>query len=147
MATDATSTLNDLIQLCLDGKNGYQHAADHASDATLKSLFTQYASQRAGYASELTSLVSGMGGTPADSGTTTASLHRAWIGLKDAVTTGDGGILSECIRGEKSADESYEKALDDSDVPANAMTVVSRQHAEVEQALSHMRSLIAQYGS
>ena len=145
MATDATSTLNDLIQICIDGKNGYQHAADHASDATLKSLFTQYANQRVGYAGELTSLVSGMGGTPVDHGSATASLHRAWIGLKDAVTTGDGGILSECIRGEESADKTYEKAMDDADVPANAKAVVTRQHGEVEQALSHMKSLTAQY--
>ena len=145
MATDATKTLNDLIEACLDGKDGYQQAADHASDATLKSLFTQYASQRAGYAGELKNLVSGMGGTPADSGTTTASLHRAWIGLKDAVTSGDKGILGECIRGEESADKTYERAMGDADVPANAMTVVTRQHGEIEQALSHMKSLTAQY--
>ena len=147
MATDATSLINNLIETCIDGENGYKQAADHASDATLKSLFQQYASQRSGYAGELKSLVGGMGGEPADSGSAAAGLHRAWIGLKDAFTTGDGGILSECIRGEKSADEAYEKALDDDDLPASAKSVVSRQHDEVEQALSHMRSLIAQYGS
>ena len=147
MATDATKILNDLIETCIDGQNGYQQAADHASDATLKSLFTQYASQRGGYAGELKALVSGMGGTAADSGSAVAGLHRAWIGLKDAFTTGDGGILSECIRGEKSADESYETALDDDDLPAAAKSTVSRQHDEVEQALAHMRSLISQYGS
>ena len=141
MASDATNEINKIIQTCLDGENGYKQAADHASDASLKSLFQQYAQQRAGYATELKQQVTAMGGTPTDSGSVIAGVHRAYIGIKDAVTSGDGGILNECIRGEESAVKTYTEALKDDDVPAAAKTVLARQHGEVEQALARMNAL------
>ena len=136
-----TSELNDLITTCLDGVHGYKQAAEHATDPSLKTLFTNYAGQRQSYATELQGLVRAAGGTPTDDGSVTAAFHRGWIGLKDAVTTGDKGILAECVRGEEHAQKAYAKALGDDDVSAEAKTVLSKQHGEVEQALAKMNSL------
>ena len=141
MASDTTKHLNDLITTCLDGKHGYEQAAQNATDASLKSLFQQYARQRDTYATELQGAVRTAGGTPTDSGSVTAAFHRNWIGLKNAVTSGDKAILGECIRGEESAVKQYAEALQDDDVAPEAKTIVARQHGEIEQALAHMNSL------
>ncbi len=140
-ATGMTDELNDLITTSLDGVHGYKQAAEHASDATLKSLFTDYASQRSTFASELQTLVSQMGGTPTDTGSVAAAFHRGWIGLKDAVTSGDKGILAECVRGEEHAVKDYQSILGSNDVTPAIKTLLSQQHGQIDQALTHMKML------
>jgi uncharacterized protein (TIGR02284 family) len=136
-----TDQLNDLITTALDGVHGYKQAADHVKDPTLKTLFSDYAAQRNSYALELQQLVSTHGGTPTETGSVTAAFHRGWIGLKDALAGGDAAVVAECVRGEEYAKDQYVKALGGGDVPADAQTVLTRQHAEIDQALSHMKSL------
>ena len=141
--SDATHHVNKLIETCLDGKLGYHQAAENVSDASLKQLFMDYASQRASFASELQTAVTSMGGTPTDDGSVTAAFHRGWIGLKDALTGGDKGVLNECIRGEEHAVKEYQKVVSDDDVPASAKSILTRQHGEIEQALAKMNQLKA----
>ncbi len=138
-----TDKLNDLITTCLDGVHGYKQAADHATDANLKSLFTGYAAERQAYASELQALVTAHGGTPTDEGSVAAAFHRGWIGLKDALTGGDKPVLAECVRGEEHAVKQYEEALAGSTVPQDAQAVLTKQHGEVSQAVAHMKGLHA----
>lgn len=145
MARDAVNDLNTIITTCLDGRYGYEQAAEHASDAQLKSLFETYAQQRAAFATELAGAVQQLGGTPTDTGSVTAAFHRGWIGLKDALTGGDKGVLGECIRGEEYAVKQYQDALGDADVPAAAKTPLARQHGEITQALTHMQQLHASH--
>jgi uncharacterized protein (TIGR02284 family) len=40
------STLNNLIETCKDGQNGFQTAAEGVKRSDLKSLFAEYALQR-----------------------------------------------------------------------------------------------------
>ena len=141
MASDATNDINKLITAALDGKYGYDQAASNATDPSLKSLFQDYSRQRETFANELQQQVRAMGGTPTDHGSVTAGLHRNWIGLKDKLTSGDKGILGECVRGEESAVKQYQEVLGDDDVPAAAKTVLARQHGEIEQALAKMNQL------
>ena len=69
MATkDVSSVLNDLIETCKDGAQGFRTAAEKVKDPSLQSLFSKYASQRAEYAKELQTLVTQIGGDPATSG-------------------------------------------------------------------------------
>ena len=141
MASDTTKHVNEIITTCLDGKYGYEQAAANAGDASLKTLFTDYAQQRGSFATELQSAVRAAGGEPTDSSSVTAAFHRGWIGLKDKVTGGDKGILGECIRGEEHAVKAYSKALQEDDVAPQVKTVLAKQHGEVEQALANMNSL------
>ncbi|MCU0627825.1 MAG: PA2169 family four-helix-bundle protein, partial [Gemmatimonadaceae bacterium] len=48
MADDRSTTdiLNDLIETCKDGADGYRAAAEDVQDSSLKALFTQLAAQR-----------------------------------------------------------------------------------------------------
>lgn len=141
MARDTTSDLNKLIETCLDGKHGFEQAAEHASDHRLKAQLSQYAQQRSGFANELQSTVRAMGGTPTDAGSVAAGLHRAWIGLKDALTKGDKAIIAECVRGDESAVKQYQEVMADDDVPPDMKSVLARQHVAIEEALANLNSL------
>jgi uncharacterized protein (TIGR02284 family) len=68
-------------------------------------------------------------------------LHRGWIDLKSALTGGDEhAILAECERGEDSAVEQFQKAVED-DLPPALQEVVSRQYGEIKAAHDRIRDL------
>src|SRR5918911_5383484 len=109
---DVISTLNNLIETCKDGQNGFQTAADGVKNGELKTLFLTYAQQRAQFAGELQAEVRRLGGDPETTASTVGALHRGWINLKAAITGEDeGAIISECERGEDGAVRAYEDAL------------------------------------
>ncbi|MCA1619487.1 MAG: PA2169 family four-helix-bundle protein [Acidobacteria bacterium] len=135
------STLNNLIQTCRDGQEGFRIAADGVAGAELKELFHGYARQRASFAGELQDEVRRVGGEAADAGSVAGSLHRGWLGLRTALTGADErAVLAECERGEDAALAAYRAALG-VDMPASVRTTVERQFAEVKEAHEHIRAL------
>ncbi len=138
---EVISTLNNLIETCRDGQNGFQTAAEGVERSELKTLFHAYSQQRARFVGELQDEVRRLGGDPENSGSVAATLHRGWIDIKSAVTgKDDGAILSECERGEDVAVSNYRGALD-TDLPANVRSVVERQFGEVKETHDRVRSL------
>ncbi len=139
--TQVISTLNNLIQTCRDGEEGFRAAAVGVEDAELKELFDGYSRQRASFAGELKGEVRRLGGEPADAGSITGSFHRGWLGLKAALTGADErAVLAECERGEDSALAAYRAALG-VDMPASIRTAVERQFAEVKEARERIRAM------
>src|SRR5256884_5247043 len=136
------SVIGDLIQTLKDGQQGFKEAAEGVKDPELKSLFNEYSQQRSRFATELQSQARSLGEPePETSTTASGALHRAWINLKSAVTRGDNhAILAECERGEDSAVEQYEKAMNDN-LPAQFLEIVSRQYSEIKNAHDRIKNL------
>ena len=136
------SSIDDLIQTLKDGQEGYKQAAEGVKDLQLKSLFNEYSSQRARFATELQSEARNLGEwQPEESGSAAGAVHRAWINLKSAVTSGDDhAVLAECERGEDSAVEQYNEALNE-DLPGPLREMVSRQYSEIKNAHDRIRNL------
>ena len=136
------ATLNNLIETCKDGQNGFQAAADGVKNGDLKTLFHTYSQQRAAFVGELQNEVRRLGGDPEKTGSFAATLHRGWIDIKSAVTGEDeAAVISECERGEDSAKRNYEDALGDENLPGDIRTIVERQYAQVKEAHDRIRSL------
>ncbi len=139
--SDFISVLNDLIETCKDGENGFSTAAEGVQKSDLKALFNNYAQQRAQFASELQSEVRRLGGDPEKTGSVAATLHRGWINIKSTVTGMDEtAVLAECERGEDSAKKNYEEAMREN-LPAEAQTVVQRQYILIKEAHDRIRDL------
>jgi uncharacterized protein (TIGR02284 family) len=138
----SASTLNDLIQTCKDGENGFRAAAEAVADTNLRHLFESYAQQRGEFAAELQREVRRLAeDPPAASGHATAALHRGLMDIKASLTGRDEAtIIAECERGEDAAVKMYRKALD-SDLPTDIRVLVERQFLEVKDAHDHIRSL------
>jgi uncharacterized protein (TIGR02284 family) len=134
-------TLNELIETCKDGQDGFRTAAEGISRSDLKNLFQNYAEQRAQFARELEDQVRFLGGEPETDGSVAGTLHRGWINIKSAVTgKDDQAIIAECERGEDSAVKTYTDALEINLAPS-AQMIVNRQYAEVKAAHDRIRSL------
>ena len=139
---EAISTINSLIETLKDGEKGFKEAADAVKDPQLKSLFQEYSQQRHRFASELQIQAQTLGEfKPETSSSTAGAMHRAWINLKSAVTSGDDkSILSECERGEDSAVHEYEEAMQDG-LTGTAREIVARQFSEVKNAHDRVKHL------
>lgn len=136
------SVLNELIETCKDGQEGFLQASEAVKDSHLKSLFAQFSQQRAQFSGELQQEVVRLGGDPEKSGSVSASLHRGWINLKSAITGGDeASIISECERGEDTAKDTYRKALEDNPLPAPLRETVQRQYLQVKAVHDQIRSM------
>jgi uncharacterized protein (TIGR02284 family) len=137
------STINSLIETLKDGQEGFKQAADAVKDSTLKSLFGGYSLQRSRFAGELQAEARQMGEPePEDGSSASGAMHRAWINLKSAVTSGDDhAVLAECERGEDSAVKEYQEAMAGDDLSAPVREIVSRQYREVKSAHDRIKQL------
>ena len=148
MATNdkAVAVLNELIETCLDGENGFRTSAEELKDANVTRLFASYAQQRAEFAEELKREVRRLGGDPDKSGHVTGAVHRGWINLKAALTGHDThAVVAEAERGEDVAKAAFEKAIDSGDLPIETRQIVERQFMQVKEAHDHVRALRDQY--
>lgn len=137
------STVNSLIETLKDGQQGFKDAAEAVKDPQLKSLFNEYSLQRSRFAGELQSQVVGLGESkPEDSSSAAGAMHRAWINIKSAVTSGDDhAILAECERGEDSAIKEYREAMEKEELSSPIRDIVSRQFTEVKSAHDRIKQL------
>jgi len=137
------STVNSLIETLKDGQRGFKEAAEAVKDPQLKTLFNEYSLQRSRFAGELQSEAIGLGESkPEDSSSVTGAMHRAWMNLKSAVTSGDDhAILAECERGEDSAVKEYRDAIGIEELSSPIRQIVSRQYTEVQNAHDRIKQL------
>jgi uncharacterized protein (TIGR02284 family) len=139
---EVISTVNCLIETLKDGEKGFKEAAEAVKDPQLKSLFQEYAQQRSRFATELQTQARSLGESdPQKTSSTAGAMHRAWINLKSAVTSGDDkAILSECERGEDSAVHEFEEAMQDG-LTSPLRDIVSRQFSEIKSAHDRVKHL------
>lgn len=143
----AVSTLNDLIETCKDGANGFRTAADAVQRPDAKALFTSRVPIIERSATELQAEVRRLGGDPETTGSVAATVHRGWINLKAAVTGKDeAAIITECERGEQLAVKNYEDALK-TELPAESRAILERHHRGTVQNLEQVRALGQAYGA
>jgi uncharacterized protein (TIGR02284 family) len=144
---EVISTLNDLIETCRDGQEGFRSAAEGVGDEELRALLLEYSRQRGSFSGELQAEVRRVGGEPETEGSLAAAIHRGWMDIKAAVTGADDrSILTECERGEAAALANYRAALG-KDMPAGVRATVERQFAEVRDAHDHISSLARARGA
>lgn len=144
---EVVSTLNDLIETCKDGEQGFRTCAENVESQQLKSTLNQHARECAQGAQELQGLVKTLGGEAEKTSSVSGAMHRGWIDIKSAVTGKDEeAVLNECERGEDMALESYRNALD-KDLPQDIRSIVERQfhgvmrnHDQVKQMRNRARA-------
>ncbi|SMB99928.1 NAD-dependent aldehyde dehydrogenase [Hymenobacter roseosalivarius DSM 11622] len=140
---------NDLVEINETGAKGYQEAAEGIKNPQLKSQLSQFSQQRAKFASELKQQASQFGINSEDTTTVqglatdaAAAVHRGWINIKSVITgQDDNAILGECETGDKVALEAYEQALKAEGLPAEAKSVIQKQHGEILAAKNQITSM------
>jgi uncharacterized protein (TIGR02284 family) len=98
------SVLNELVETSRDGATGFHTCADSSKDVMLKAYFGSRAQECNEAVRELNVEVLHHGGTPAEYGSVTGALRRAWINIRTALTSNDDlSVLEECERAEDDA--------------------------------------------
>ena len=101
--------------------------------------------ERGRFVDELQHLVRSVGEDVEQSGSAAGTIHRAWIDLKSAISSGsEHAILAECERGEDSAIAEYREAVEH-DLPGKIHAVVLQQYVAVQQAHDRVRDLRDSY--
>jgi uncharacterized protein (TIGR02284 family) len=148
MATTTKSIsalLNGLIETCKDGQHGFRTAADDVKNPALQSLFNELSMERGRFIAELEHLVRSVGEDVEQTGSVAGAMHRAWIDLKSALSSGsEHAVLAECERGEDSAVSEYREALEH-ELPVTIRNVLQQQYYSVQQAHDRVRELRDSY--
>lgn len=139
------STLNNLIETCKDGQEGFRTCAKNIQHPELKEFFISRALLCGRSADELQQLVLTYGGDPETSSSVSAAMHRRWIDIKTSLMTdNEEAVLDECERGEDVALENYRDALDE-DLPLDVRSVVERQFEGLLENHDQVKMLRDQY--
>lgn len=134
--------LQELVDSCRDGQNGYRDAADHVTDSHLREFFNQQSLVRAGFAGELEQEIIRLGNVdPSTSGSAAAGIRRAWIDFKSELGGGDVTILASVESAEGRAKAVFKRGLEESSLPQDLATVIRRQLTSIAAAHDHIRSL------
>lgn len=137
--------LQELIQLNVDSKDGFQQAATSIEDMTLSTLFQSLAHQREEQANQLAKYVEWNHEQPDRTGSYAAVLHRAWLSIREMVSSNNlYAVLAEAERGEDQIKHAYETALKETAGSA-VNDVLMHQYAQVKAAHDRVRDLRDEY--
>ena len=141
---EAISVLNDLIETCKDGQEGFKTCAEDLKNPEIKTLFMQRSADCASAAAELQATVRSLGGDPETSTSVSGDMHRRWVDVK-AMFTGkdDEAVLNEAERGEDHAVKAYKDALEKirEDNLVSIRDIVERQYHGVQRNHDQVKAL------
>lgn len=136
-------TLNSLIATTLDSVDGYRKAANETNAARFKDIFLSRANERQAIVGNLQAKVRELGGNPEDDGTVLASAHRAFLGLRDALTgdQDDSAVVAEVERGEDHIKAKFESALKDDELDPTVRHLIQTCFSSVREGHDQMSAL------
>ena len=135
------SLLNDLITKNYDAEKGYNEAAEKIEHTSLKSYFESQSKNRYDFGHQIKTLIAKYGGEPIKGTSVAGDLHRTWIAIRDAFTSGDQAIYDECVRGEEAFSTEYGETLNHEGLPADVISLVKTQKESVDKALTSLRAM------
>jgi len=139
------SILEELMEECKDGEQGYKNAADDVTDKELAAILLGYSEQRGGFVNELRVLIQSLGGATEFTGSIMGILHRRWLDVKfGSAGSNTESILNDCLACDEAAIKKYEIHLKQ-ELPGNVMLIVTRQHEAIKDVYSNTSKLLEKH--
>jgi uncharacterized protein (TIGR02284 family) len=134
--------LNELLTRNYDAERGYEEAAEQVENPGLKEFFKYNSRERNDFGHEIKQFLKQESIQP-DKGTSLkADAHRAFIKLKDLVSSSSTqAVLEECERGEKVALNDYEAVIADEAVPNAYKPALSNQLNAINKSIDQIEKL------
>ena len=141
---EVISVLNNLIETCTRGQNGFRNAAESIQNSEFRRLFNIFSQQRAQFITELQSEVHRLGGEAGKSDEARTATDKT-IPFRSAATKVGGirdeaTVIAECQQEEETAVNDYQDALK-ADLPLDVQYVVKRQYMDIKDAFDRIRIL------
>jgi uncharacterized protein (TIGR02284 family) len=141
MSNDAVAAvLNELLETCYDGLDGFRSAINEIDNDEVIAFCESRIQRIDEAAADLYTAIQHLGVHPAEHGHPAARMHRGWITLRAALTSGNAAILAEIERGEELAVKHYHDALA-KPLPESVHDMVEEQAQGADENLERVRSL------
>jgi len=109
---ELVENLQNILEKNYDAEAGYKKIMLKAEGNALKKWLQERAAERSNFATEIDEQLRLINEQPIKDGSLKATVHRAWIDVKTALSLDtDESILEECIRGENESISQYESVL------------------------------------
>lgn len=132
--------LNDLVSVARDGKTFYEEAATKIDNPELRTLFTRIATVKGDIVSSLSSEIRTTGETPSDSGTWVGSFNKMYGDVRAMFGDKTSAFVAELEDSEDRLLKSFNEALQDKEISANARMTLNRLLPEVRSCHAIMRN-------
>jgi len=137
---ETESALRSVIQVLIDGQDGFKKFGEQIKDEALKEYFLAESLTRAQFRGVLESILHQEGVHDVkESGTAAATFLRAWGDLKSTLGGGDASLLTAAEQGEHEAIEAYSRATE-SYMPLPVRQVLTTQAAHVEKSYEFIKA-------
>lgn len=141
---DTIRCLNDLIRLDADAVELYQSAIERVDDSAVKSDLQAFRADHQRHIVDLTRVVTDLGGEPAPGKQDLKGKALEAVTAMRSMT-GTVGALKAMRMNEKLTNKTYDDAMDEEDLPAMALAIVTRNRdderrhlASIEQHLTRL---------
>ena len=131
--SDIIEVLNDLVMINNDRVAGYEKVLSETKEIEndLRSMFSNLAEQSRGFAQDLSTEVTRLGGEPATGTMTSGKLYRVWMDVRSAFTNDNRkAVLENAESGEDAAKKAYEEAVK-TDLPDDIMQMLIKQQTSI----------------
>jgi uncharacterized protein (TIGR02284 family) len=133
-------TLKNVIQILVDGQDGFQNIGKHLDDVSLREYFLAESLKRAQFRGDLETILHQEGVHEIkETGTAAGTVHAAWADLKAKLGGGDHTLLATAERGEDEALKTYEKAITSS-LPMPVKQLLVEQARHIRHSHDHVRA-------
>ena len=137
-----TATLNTLIATLIDSIEGYEKSAKDVDNRHFAAMFAARAVERQQAVDHLQEAVVAQGGEPQENGSLLGGIHRAFLSLREAVSTRDDkAIVAEIEHGEDYLKDKFETALDSDTLDPGPREAVKAAWASVKAGHDEMSGL------
>ena len=131
--------MQKILDICKDGAEGYEKAAEKIEYNDLKTLFLRLSQQRKLFIEQIKDEVLKLGIELNTDGTIKGFFHRAWLGAKATLgTTTNENVIEESMNGEQAAIETYNKVLTDPALPSYLHETLAEQHFFIKTAIKQL---------
>ncbi|QGY47690.1 PA2169 family four-helix-bundle protein [Maribellus comscasis] len=139
---DVKNDIQEIIDICKDGAEGYETAANNIEYSDVKTLFLRLSQQRKLFIEEIKNEALKMGMELDTSGTIKGFFHRIWLATKATFSSATNEkVIEESMTGEKAAVETYDKVLADSELPAYLREILAEQQRLVKVTINQLSEL------
>ena len=139
---DLEKSLQDIIEICKDGVQGYETASNNIEFADLKTLFLRLSQQRKLFIEETKDEALKLGIELDISGTIKGFFHRQWLATKATFNADTNEkVIKESMTGEKAALDVYNKILSNNNIPKYLHDILAEQQRLIKVAIHQLNDL------
>ena len=137
--TEQTKALTTLHTRLIDSIDGYEQALEKV-EGDQSTFLRNTLTERRDFHDNLHARLVTDGIDLSEDGSTAAAIHRTIFNIRDALSSGDSGILAECARGDEHLRAAYDDAIERTTEEPTYDFLIG-QRAKVAAAISEAKAL------